>query len=351
MVDAPDADQRETRSLSPDVLSVSDLNERISSFIEQSSELHNVHCIGEVTDLHQNSTALYFTLTDGNAELPCMLWANRYRKMDAALEDGTEVILEGDIDYWVEGGKIDLKPWEVTVVGDGDQAAAVERLRSELDERGWFDDEQKLRPPAFPERVGVVTSLQGDARYDIQNAIHEQDPTVDILVKDATVQGSEAPTSIANGIHHLDRSEDVDAVIVSRGGGSDSNLQAFNTERVAEAIFTANTPIVTAIGHTDDRLIADRVADMATITPTAAGEYIVNSRSDFLASEIDPLEQQLEAAYETFEQEHEHEQELAEAVEQATASEGLATVYYKAAIVVLLLLLLLLTTTLWLWVI
>jgi len=87
-----------------------------------------------------------------------MLWANRYRNMDVDLEDGTEVILEGDIDYWVEGGKIDLKPWEVIVVGDGDQAAAVERLRSELEERGWFDDEQKQRPPAFPERVGVVTS-------------------------------------------------------------------------------------------------------------------------------------------------------------------------------------------------
>jgi len=109
---------------------------------------------------------------------------------------------------------------EVIVVGDGDQAAAVERLRSELEERGWFDDEQKQRPPAFPERVGVVTSLRGDARYDIQNAIHEQDPTVDILIKDATVQGSDAPTSIANGIHHLDRSEDVDAIIVGRGGGA-----------------------------------------------------------------------------------------------------------------------------------
>ena len=175
-------------------------------------------------------------------------------------------------------------------------------------------------------------------------------PTVDILVKDATVQGSEAPTSIANGIHHLDRSEDVDAIIVGRGGGSDSTLQAFNTERVAEAIFTANTPIVTAIGHTDDRLIADRVADMAAITPTAAGEYIAKSRNDFLVSEIEPLEQQLETAYETFEQAHEHEQELAEAVEEATASEGLPPVYYKAAIAALLMLLLLITA-LWLVVI
>ncbi|QRV18078.1 exodeoxyribonuclease VII large subunit (plasmid) [Haloterrigena salifodinae] len=350
MADAPDTERQAVEPDAKEVLSVSQLNDRIASVVQDTPALNGVRCIGEITDLHQNSTALYFTLTDGDAELPCMIWANRYRDMDADLEDGTEVILEGDIDYWVEGGKIDLKPWEMIVVGDGDQAAAVERLRSELEERGWFDDEQKQQPPAFPERVGVVTSLRGDARYDIQNAIHEQDPTVDILVKDATVQGSDAPTSIANGIHHLDRSEDVDAIIVGRGGGSDSNLQAFNTERVAEAIFTANTPVVTAIGHTDDRLIADQVADVATITPTAAGEYIVNSRAEFLASEIEPLGQQLEAAYETFQQEHEHEQELAEAVDEAAAPEGLPPIYYKAAIGVLLLLLLVITA-LWLGVI
>jgi len=199
MADAPDAERQAAEPDAGEVLSVSQLNDRIASVVQDTPALNGVRCIGEVTDLHQNSTALYFTLTDGDAELPCMIWANRYREMDADLEDGTEVILEGDIDYWVEGGKIDLKPWEVIVVGDGEQAAAVEQLRNELEERGWFDDEQNQRPPAFPKWVGVVTSPRGDARYDIQNAIHEQDPTVDILVKDATVQGSEAPTSIANG--------------------------------------------------------------------------------------------------------------------------------------------------------
>jgi len=138
--------------------------------------------------------------------------------MDADLKDGTE-ILEGDIDYWTEGGKIDLKPWEVIVVGDGDQAAAVERLRSELEERGWFDDEQKQRPPALPERVSVVTSPRGDARYDIQSAIHGHDPTVDILMTDSAVHRSEAPMSIAKGVHHLDHTEDIDSTIVGRGGG------------------------------------------------------------------------------------------------------------------------------------
>jgi len=280
MADAPDTERQAVNPDSRAVLSVSQLNDRIASVVEETPALHGVRCIGEVTDLHQNSTALYFTLTDGNAELPCVCsgrtatatWTSTSRTGPRSSSKATSTT----------GSKAENRPQtvEVIVVGDGDQAAAVERLRSELEERGWFDDEQKQRPPAFPERVGVVTSLRGDARYDIQNAIHEQDPTVDILIKDATVQGSDAPTSIANGIHHLDRSEDVDAIIVGRGGER-FEPQAFNTERVAEAIFTANTPVVTAIGHTDDRLIADQVTDVATITPTAAGEYIVNSREEF----------------------------------------------------------------------
>jgi len=237
-----------------------------------------------------------------------------------------------DIDYWVEGGKIDLKPWEVIVVGDGDQAAAVERLRSELEERGWFDDEQKQRPPAFPERVGVVTSYVAmPVRH--QNAIHEQDPTVDILIKDATVQGSDAPTSIANGIHHLDRSEDVDAIIVGRAGER-FEPQAFNTERVAEAIFTANTRWSPIIGHTDDRLIADQVTDVATITPTAAGEYIVNSaRSSSRARSAAGAAtrrrvRNLPAGART-------RAGTRRSSRQGSRPEGLSPVYYKAAIAVL----------------
>ncbi len=105
MTDAPDTEQQKAEPDTRGVLSVSQLNDRIASVVEETPALHGVRCIGEVTDLHQNSTALYFTLTDGNAELPCMIWANRYRNMDADLEDGTEVVLGGDIDYWTEGGK------------------------------------------------------------------------------------------------------------------------------------------------------------------------------------------------------------------------------------------------------
>jgi len=248
--------------------------------------------------------------------------------MDVVVEDGMEIVLEGNVEYWAEGGKINLKPWDVHEVGEGDQAAAVAKLEAELEQRGWFEDEIKQWPPEFPERIGVVTSLNGDARYDIQSAVHGQDPTVDVLIQDATVQGPTAPESIANGIHHLDRHEDVDLIIAGRGGGSDSDLMAFNSEEVAEAIFTSSTPVVTAIGHTDDRFIADKVADMATITPTRAGEYFAASREEYIEGTIEPLERELADAYDGFQQQVELTQETQKVA------------YYRAAVVALTLILL-----------
>ena len=327
-----------TPTSSEDVLTVADLNTRINEIIDSSEDLHSVRCVGEVTNVSESNAALYFTLTDGEHELSCVLWQSRYQSIDADIEDGTEVVLEGNVDYWTEGGKISLKPWDVAAVGEGDQAAAVERLEQELEKRGWFDGETKKRPPKLPERIGVVTSLQGDARYDVQNAVHNQDPTVDLVIKDVTVQGPSAPQSIANGIHHLDRHEDIDLIIAGRGGGSDTNLMAFNSEEVAEAIFTAGTPVVTAIGHTDDRFIADQVADMAAITPTRAGEYFAVSREGYVEGTLEPLERELEDAYEAFQRQHEHEQELAREERQLA--------YYKAGVVVLALLLL---AVLFLW--
>jgi len=317
-----------------DLLTVEQLNDRIADVVDAAATLHGVRCIGEITNLSESDVAIYFTLTDGDHELSCVVWESRYRNMDVDIEDGQEVILEGSVDYWIEGGKISLKPWQVSAVGEGEQAAALDRLEQELGERGWFD-ERKQWPPEFPERIGVVTSLDGDARYDIQSAIHGQDLAVDILIKDATVQGPDAPRSIANGIHHLDRHEDVDLIIAGRGGGSDTDLMVFNSEEVAEAIFTAGTPVVTAIGHTDDRFIADRVADMAAITPSRAGEYFAASREDFLDGTVEPLERELEDAYDTYQRQQELSRESRRAAK------------YRAGMI-LLCLLLLIVLVLWL---
>jgi exodeoxyribonuclease VII large subunit len=162
--------------------------------------------------------------------------------------------------------------------------------------------------------------------------IYGQDSTVDIPVKEDSVPGNRAPRSIANGIHQLDRNGVVDLIIAGRGGGSDVDLKPFITESVAEVLFTASTPPVTAVGHTDDRFIVGKVANMAAITPTRAGEYVARSRVEFVDAKVDPLERELEYAFETFEQEYEHDQELAAGDRKLT--------YYEVAVAVLVLLLL-----------
>lgn len=284
--------------LAPDdggVLTVEQVNERVATALD-GPDLQDVRVVGEVTDPSETGTALYFTLTDGDAELDCVLWQSRYRSMDADIEAGTAVVVTGRVDYWVEGGRLTLKPWSVTVVGEGSRARRIARLRAELDERGWFADEHKRTPPRFPDRVGVVTSRDGDARRDVETSIHERNPAVDVVLRHASVQGDRAATQVADALHHLDRRANVDCIVVGRGGGSETDLDAFDTEAVAEAVFTAETPVVAAVGHTEDDTLAGAVADVDAITPTEAGTVV--AAVDDASDRVDNLESRLEAAYE-----------------------------------------------------
>lgn len=255
----------------PDALSVSELNARIAGVVDDPM-LGNVAVVGEVSDWYESSAACYFTLTDEDAELPCTLWRNRYRELDCEVEDGDEILAVGDVDYWTDGGKLSLHPTHVRVLGAGDRLAEVEALRRDLRSRGWFDEDAKRPIPRYPDRVGIVTSRGGDARYDIQQSVHERHPGVDIVLQHSGVQGDGAPGELAAGIAALDG--EVDVIVVGRGGGSDTDLAAFDTETVAEAIRACETPVVSAVGHREDVTIADEVADASAITPTAAGALV-----------------------------------------------------------------------------
>lgn len=341
----------------PDAFTVAELNERIAAALD-GEPFEDVTCLGEVLDCHESDSAVYFTLTDGEAELRCVLWRWRYRDMDVDLEDGAEVVVRGPVDYWEEGGEISLKPREVRVVGEGDRLARIERLRRDLRERGWFAEEQKRALPDYPARVGVVTSRDGDARHDVQQAIHERYPDVEIVLRHASVQGERAPEELAAGIRALDG--EVDAIVVGRGGGSDADLDAFNTETVAEAVVECGTPVVAAVGHREDRTIADETADAAAITPTAAGAEVVRDKREefarlrdleadlgaayegFVRQRLDGLHENLESAFEALEREREHEREKREAIARTREEAREVPRAYKVALVVLALLVLVL---------
>lgn len=270
-----------------DVLSVGELNQRIATVIENAEPLQGVQVVGEVVDCNESNVAIYFTLTDGTHSVNCMLWKNRYADMDIDLEEGLEVLIGGNVDFWPEGGRLDVKPWLVQPVGEGDQRAALEKLRAELEDRGWFDDATKHPLPRYPATVGIVTSMNGDARHDVQDTIHTRYPDVNVVLEHASVQGDNAPTELAAGVACLDADPEIDVIVVGRGGGSDGDLMAFNTELVADAIFHADTPVVAAVGHRADETIADAVADYTAITPTAAGEAVVREKADALAETRD----------------------------------------------------------------
>ena len=305
-----------------DVLTVADVNQRISTTIENTRSLQDVRCLGEISEISEYDWGVFIDLVYDDHELSALMWASRYDTLETSLEPGMEVICTGAIDYYVEDGRINLKPWDVSVVGAGDRALSRKRLRAELGKRGWFNDEHKQPLPQFPSRIGIVTSVHGDARYDIEESIHDRYPDVDLLIGDARVQGANAPVSIANSLHTLDRQYDLDVIIVGRGGGSETDLEAFDSEHVAEAVFTAETPVVVAVGHREDEPIVYDVADATAITPTAAGETVVKDRSEFKA-ELDTLAYRLDRAYEATvdEQIESLDRRLETAYEQATTQQ------------------------------
>lgn len=288
--------ERESDTLPESALTVAELNERISGTIDAADSLEGVQVVGEVVDRNESNVAIYFTLTDGSHSVKCMVWKRAYRDMDVDLEDGLEVLLEGSVDFWQEGGTLSVKPWRIQPVGDGEQYAALERLRAELENRGWFDDAHKQPLPTYPATVGVVTSKNGDARHDMQDAIHRRYPDVDVVIEHASVQGEHAPQELATGIACLDEDPGIDVVIVGRGGGGDDDLMAFNSELVAEALFHASTPVVSAVGHREDVTIADAVADHSAITPTAAGEAVVREK-DVALADVDDYRAALHDAF------------------------------------------------------
>lgn len=315
---------------STDAPSVTTLNKQVKHHFQEIETFRPVQCRGEVRNANIHDAGVFFTLVDESCQIKCVFWPQYHEQLDFTISEGMEVALDGKLGYYPDEGRLQLYANDAILIGTGTQTTATDQLEADLGARGWFDDTNKTSLPQVPERIGVVTSLHGDAREDITTAIHDSAP-IDIVLQHATVQGPTAPQSIADGIQQLDHDEVVDVMIVGRGGGSTTDLQAFDSEPVAEAIHRATTPIVTAVGHTPDQLIADRVADVAVTTPREAGKTVIANRGK-LWGQLNQLEDDLDAAYAQIQREHDHEQQLDQAVANAQATNGHRTTRYKAAI-------------------
>ncbi|RMG91092.1 MAG: exodeoxyribonuclease VII large subunit [Chloroflexi bacterium] len=259
-----------------DTWSVSELTAYIRELFEMDFRLQDVAVSGEVSNYtHARSGHLYFTLKDSQAQLKCVMWRNAVARQQYLPQDGDAVVVHGRISVYDAGGVYQLYADRIIPAGRGNLAVAFEQLKQRLAAEGLFDAAHKKSLPVFPRKIGIVTSPDAAALRDILNVLRRRYPLVSVLIAPTLVQGDEAPPQIVRALQWLDGRDDVDTIIVARGGGSMEDLWAFNDERVARAIFAARHPVISGVGHETDFTIADFVADVRAPTPSAAAELAV----------------------------------------------------------------------------
>lgn len=277
--------EEETR----DVFTVSDLTTRVKRTLE--NQIGQVWVEGEISNLRaQASGHMYFSIKDARAQLTCVLFRGTRVGQRELMEDGQKVVLQGDLTVYEQRGQYQLIVRAVELQGVGALQVKFEKLKAKLQAEGLFDAETKQELPRFPQRIGIVTSLNAAALRDVLHVIHRRQPSLQIILAASRVQGQGAENEIATAIGQLNRwasSEPLDLILVTRGGGSLEDLWAFNEEAVARAIHASSVPVVSAVGHEIDFTISDFVADARAATPSAAAEIITAAAvtlSDSLAT-------------------------------------------------------------------
>ena len=240
---------------------------------------------GEISNFkHHTSGHMYFSLKDDRAQLRAACFRNNNYYLKFRPEDGLEVLARGRISVYEPRGDYQLLVEYMEPVGIGSLQLAFEQLKQKLRKEGLFAEEHKVGLPLLPEKVGVVTSPTGAAIRDMLRILSRRNASLDILIYPARVQGAGAAEEIAAGVRYFNTRDDVDVIVVSRGGGSIEDLWAFNEEVVARAIYDSVLPVISAVGHEVDFTIADFVADLRAPTPSAAAEMVSGAREELLVT-------------------------------------------------------------------
>lgn len=264
-----------------DIYSVEQVNKYLHGLVEEDSLLGNIVIEGEVSTVNYNQSGhIYFTLKDGKSSLPAVIFAGNARSLSFRLVTGAKIKVHGKIDVYVPYGKYQLIGDYAALAGEGDLNAKYEELKKKLEAEGLFAEDHKKPIPKFVTRLGIVTASTGAAVQDIIRVSKERNPYVEIYLFPAKVQGDGAAATIVAGIEFLDMM-DLDVIIVGRGGGSLEDLWAFNEEIVARAIYNADTPIISGVGHEPDVALSDFVADVRAATPSNAAEIANFVYKDF----------------------------------------------------------------------
>ncbi len=251
---------------------------------------------GEISGLRSAPSGhVYFTLKDGDSQLPAVLFRRQASLLRFRPEDGLHVLLRGKVSVYEQRGQMQLIAEFMEPVGAGSLQIAFEQLKAKLQAEGLFAADRKKALPAFPRCVGIVTSPSGAVIRDFLNVGARRHGALNVLLYPALVQGATAAMEVAAGIAYFNRARSVDVIVIARGGGSPEDLAAFNSEALARAIAASELPVVSAVGHETDFTIADFVADLRAPTPSAAAELITEAQHK-VAELVEGLWQRLRRA-------------------------------------------------------
>jgi len=263
------------------ILTVSDITRNIRFLLEQN--FSGVWVEGEVSNFKFHTSGhMYFALKDETAQIQCVMFRAENQKLDFELKEGLSVLCFGRVSVYPIRGQYQLYIERVEPKGVGALQLKFQQLKEKLKTEGLFDEAHKKEIPYLPERIGVVTSIDGAALRDILNVLERRFSSVNIVIYPVQVQGAGAASCIAEAIEDFNRLKNIDVLIVGRGGGSIEDLWAFNEEIVARAIYHSEIPVISAVGHEVDFTIADFVADLRAATPSAAAEIVLPVKEELL---------------------------------------------------------------------
>lgn len=278
-------------------LQVSELVQYVKRELENDSLLQQVQVVGEVSNFKRHSSGhLYFTLKDEQSRMKAVMFARDASRVKTDIRDGARVIITARISVYVASGEMQLYVERMMEDGVGALYEAYVQLKEDVEARGWFEAEQKLPLPAFPQKIGIVTSPKGAALHDIATTLRRRYPQAAIVFAPVLVQGKEAAPQMVRAIEWMNEHQACDVMIIGRGGGSIEELWAFNEMPVVTAIHQSRIPIVSAVGHETDFTIADFVADVRAATPTAAAELVTPEAAE-LAKRLNELNRRLTRHY------------------------------------------------------
>lgn len=277
----------------PKVYSVNELNNYVKGLLDNDENLEYIFVSGEISNFKAHySGHMYMTIKDEVAAIKAVMFAGNASRLKFSIENGMKVIAFGSVSLFPRDGSFQLYITDMQPDGVGSLSVAFEQLKKKLEAEGLFSPAHKKPIPAFPQRVGVVTSSTGAAIQDIFNVLKRRYPTCEVVVRPTQVQGEGAAEDIARAIEEFNALNGADVLIVGRGGGSVEDLWAFNEEVVARAVYNSRIPIISAVGHETDYSICDFVADLRAPTPSAAAELAVPDKVE-LKAELLAYKQQL----------------------------------------------------------